>query len=132
MSAGNGREDDVTNGNGLRGPNSSNDQSFENSRFVITVAAADRNGVVSSYSDPGAANFITGFGGPGEGGAGNSNVFSSDIVGAAGYNNGSQQIANQLVDASFSGFNGTSAAAPTVTGVIALMLEARPSLGWRT
>jgi len=132
VSAGNGRQGDVNaQGNGLRGPNSSNDQSFENSRFVITVAAADRDGRVSDYSDPGASLLITGFGGPGEGGVGNLNVFATDITGTNGYNNGSQQIANQTIDAAYSGFNGTSAAAPTVSGVIALILEANPRLGWR-
>lgn len=132
VAAGNGRQDDVNaQGNGLRGPNSANDQSFENSRFVITVAAAERDGRVSEYSDPGASILITGFGGPSDGGTGNLNVFATDITGAAGYNNGTQSIANQTIDAAYSGFNGTSAAAPTVTGVIALMLEARPTLGWR-
>ncbi len=127
VSGGNGRQGDVNDqGNGLRGPNSTNDQSFENSRFVITVAAADRDGRVSDYSDPGASLLITGFGGPGEGGAGNLNVFATDITGTNGYNSGNQQIANQTIDAAYSGFNGTSAAAPTVTGVIALMLEANP------
>ncbi len=132
VSAGNGRQDDVNaQGNGLRGPNSANDQSFENSRFVITVAAADRDGRISDYSDPGASLLITGFGGPGDGGVGNLNVFATDITGAEGYNSGTQQIANQTIDAAYSGFNGTSAAAPTVSGVIALMLEANPTLGWR-
>ncbi len=132
VSGGNGRQGDVNDqGNGLRGPNSTNDQSFENSRFVITVAAADRDGRVSDYSDPGASLLITGFGGPGEGGVGNLNVFATDITGTNGYNSGNQQIANQTIDAAYSGFNGTSAAAPTVTGVIALMLEANPRLGWR-
>lgn len=89
------------------------DGAGNNSRAII-VAAVDRDGFVSSYSSFGAALLVSGFGTPGD-------VFAIDRVGRAGY---SRDDVNPE-------FNGTSAAAPMVAGVVALMYEAAPGLGWR-
>ncbi|MBK8458520.1 MAG: S8 family serine peptidase [Phyllobacteriaceae bacterium] len=83
------------------------------SRQVI-VAAVDPNGFVSDYSSFGAAILVSAFGGPGS-------VVTTDRVGADGYD----------PDNFTETFNGTSSAAPMVSGVVALMLEANPNLGWR-
>ena len=97
------------------------------SRFTIATAAIGNDGVVSSYSTPGGNLFIAGFGGESDGllmsGQG---VLTTDRVGpTSGYNSRPSPIGD------YTGFNGTSAAAPTVTGVLALMLEANPNLGYR-
>jgi Ca2+-binding RTX toxin-like protein/subtilisin family serine protease len=83
---------------------------------VITVAAVGRDGSVTFYSTPGAGVLVSAFGSgvPGE-------IVTTDRSGAEGYDAGDY----------FDGFNGTSAAAPMVSGVAALMLEANPGLGWR-
>lgn len=79
----------------------------------VVVAAVDRDGSVSSYSSFGASVLVSAFGTEGE-------VVTTDRVGTAGYDPGD-----------FTTFGGTSAAAPMVSGVVALMLEAAPGLGWR-
>lgn len=91
-----------------------NADDWTNDTRQVVVAAVDQNGFVSSYSSYGAANLVSGFGTPGE-------VLTTDRVGAAGYNG---------TDFT-SGFNGTSAAAPMVAGVVALMYDANSGLGWR-
>lgn len=93
-----------------------NYHNFQNSRFVTTVAAVDSNGYVTSYSTPGASILVSAFGSgiPGT-------IVTTDRTGTAGYDSG------DYTDS----FNGTSAAAPMVSGVIALMLEANPNLGYR-
>ncbi|MDJ0734321.1 MAG: S8 family serine peptidase [Nostocaceae cyanobacterium] len=92
-----------------------NASSWNANPHTISVAAVDQNGFVSSYSTHGASVLVSAFGTPGE-------VITTDRVGSAGY--------NYLGDYT-SGFSGTSAAAPMVSGVVALMLEANPNLGWR-
>ncbi|MCC7347552.1 MAG: S8 family serine peptidase, partial [Variibacter sp.] len=91
-----------------------NADDWTNDTRQVVVAAVDQNGFVSSYSSYGAALLVSGFGTPGE-------VVTTDRTGAAGYNNTDYT----------SGFNGTSAAAPMVTGVVALIYDANPDLGWR-
>ena len=86
--------------------------------FTITVAAALEDGSVTSYSTPGASVLVTAFGSPGGGGG---TIETTDRVGAPGYNSTDFMPS----------FNGTSASAPMVSGVVALMLEANPDLGWR-
>lgn len=96
-----------------------NYHNYQNSRHVITVGALNADGNVSSYSTPGASILVSGFGSEG-------NVVTTDRQGSAGENKSSGADGNYHY-----GFNGTSAAAPMVSGIIALMLEANPDLGYR-
>ncbi|MDT8853546.1 S8 family serine peptidase [Paracoccaceae bacterium Fryx2] len=91
-----------------------NSDDWTNDTRQVVVAAVDQNGFVSSYSSYGAANLVSGFGTPGQ-------VLTTDRSGSAGYNS---------TDFT-SSFNGTSAAAPMVTGVVSLMYDANAGLGWR-
>ena len=103
-SAGNSRADDYD----------VNADDWSNDTRQVVVGAVDQNGFVSSYSSYGAALLVSGFGTPGQ-------VVTTDRSGAAGYN------ATDFT----SGFNGTSAAAPMVSGVVSLMYDANAALGWR-
>ena len=86
------------------------------SGYNISVGALRLDGWVTNYSSPGANLLVSAFG--------------DDLNNNAGVlttaNTGGGNISND-----FRNFSGTSAAAPEVTGVIALMLEANPDLGWR-
>jgi len=111
-SAGNSR---FKSGNNLKEPDqNTNSSSWNANPHTISVAAVDQNGFVSDYSTPGSSLLVSAFGTPRE-------VFTTDRVGTAGYNSSGD----------YTTFNGTSAAAPMVSGVVALMLEANPNLGWR-
>ncbi|MDJ0594660.1 MAG: S8 family serine peptidase [Pleurocapsa sp. MO_226.B13] len=86
-----------------------------NSRYTITVGALDHNGVRSYYSNPGASLLISTYAnGDDEG------ILTTDVQGD-----------NGLDPSEYAEFDGTSAATPIVSGVIALMLEANPDLTWR-
>jgi subtilisin family serine protease len=98
-------------GNGRAQGDNVNYHNFQNDPFVITVGATDVNGHVTTFSDPGAALLISA---PGLG------IYSDDRLGTAGYSTGD-----------YTSSAGTSYAAPVVAGVIALMLEANPNLGYR-
>lgn len=82
-----------------------------NSRFVITVAATDQNGAVEDYSNWG-SNLLV---------AAPAATITTDLLGEDGDKPGDYTTI----------FGGTSAATPVTSGVVALMLEANPDLGWR-
>jgi subtilisin-like proprotein convertase family protein/subtilisin family serine protease len=105
----------------------SNGESSNSSRFTITVAAARDNGFASSYSNHGADVLVAASAGDlvSQGGLG---IVTTDLLGTQGYNLRSNSGASSdFTD----NFGGTSAAAPIVSGVVALMLDANAGLGWR-
>ncbi|UHC19945.1 S8 family serine peptidase (plasmid) [Methylobacterium currus] len=81
------------------------------SRFSVTVAATDRSGYRAWFSNYGSCVLVTA---PGVG------LPTTDMPGPRGESPGS-----------YTEFTGTSASAPVVAGVVALMLQADPGLGWR-
>ncbi|MGI9211923.1 MAG: S8 family serine peptidase [Methylococcaceae bacterium] len=103
-----------------------NVNAINSSPYGIAVAAANRDGTLSSYSTPGSSILITGFGG--ESTDDSPGLITTDRTGRAGYTGGDYY---QNDYDGYVGFNGTSAATPTLSGVIALMLEANPELGYR-
>ncbi|WP_373534377.1 S8 family serine peptidase [Microcoleus sp.] len=103
-----------------RNVNSAND---ENSRYVIAVAAINNQGVVASYSNPGAPLLVSAFGDDA------ATIATVDRTGGDGYN---PENTPNFKDTNYTNsFNGTSSATPMVSGVVALILQANPKLGYR-
>lgn len=122
-SAGNGRED----------LHNSCDDGYASDPRVIAVAAVRQDGRAAKYSSPGASLLVGGpSGDPRDDGSEDPaapNLVTTDRRGALGYNTTSGD-AGDYVQGTVA-FNGTSASAPVISGVVALMLSARPELGYR-
>jgi subtilisin-like proprotein convertase family protein/subtilisin family serine protease len=112
-------------GNGAVSNDNVNYDGYANSIYVIAVGATDDQGQRATYSEPGACLLCVAPSGDDY----HQGITTTDWSGANGYNtNGSGDLADLKYT---EGFGGTSASAPLTAGVIALMLEARPQLGWR-
>lgn len=117
FAAGNGGRDDDSNRDG-----------YANHPGVIAVGAVDHRGRPPAYAEPGANVLVSA---PSMGLLrrvdGEADIWTTDIAGPRGLAGGTEPETADYTP--FAG--GTSAAAPMVSGVAALMLEANPSLKWR-
>ncbi|MGE0200767.1 MAG: S8 family serine peptidase [Candidatus Melainabacteria bacterium] len=82
-----------------------------NSRFTIGVGATNQDGTLTSFSTPGAPVLVS---------APGAAVYTTDVTGSGGYASGN-----------YASMYGTSFSAPITSAVVALMLEANSSLGYR-
>lgn len=102
----------VANGNSAATGSNGNLSGFTADRQVIAVGGVTQEGHASGFATDGANLWVSAFA---------EQITTTDLTGLAGYS------AADFTD----NFSGTSAAAPQVSGVIALMLEANAELGWR-
>jgi subtilisin-like proprotein convertase family protein len=110
-------------GNGKEDGDNSNYDGYANSIQTIAVGAIDSKGRSSYYSESGANLLVCA---PSSGADTALDITTVDRSGNLGANTAAGTAGNYS-----STFGGTSAAAPAVSGVVALMLTKKPTLGWR-
>jgi subtilisin family serine protease len=121
-------------GNGGEKLDNAGYDSYNGSIYTVSVAALNDLGQRASYSERGACLTVTAP--SGNDATRDQGTTTTDLVGDAGYNRTGITVGpvspDELADRDYTQkYNGTSSAAPVVSGVVALMLQANPNLGWR-
>lgn len=99
-------------GNGGESQDNSNYDGYANSIYTIAVGALNSSGARSRYSEPGANVLVC--------------APSNDTA------SGHRGITTTSTNGSYiHDFGGTSSATPLAAGVVALLLQSKPTLGWR-
>lgn len=114
-------------GNGGDVNDNSNYDGYANSIYTMAIGAYDSQNRRAYYSEPG-ANLIAVA--PSSGDVPSLGITTVDRSGSVGYNSGS--TSGEISDANYTQtFGGTSSATPTMAGIVADLLQSKPSLGWR-
>ncbi len=113
---------------GSRSNDNSNYEGYANFRGVMAICAVNAAGTQPSYSDPGAN--LWGCTPSSSGGSGLPGVLTTDRSGGEGYNRsgtGAEPASTNYTNS----FGGTSSSTALASGIVALVLESNPALGWR-
>lgn len=114
-------------GNGGDVNDNSNCDGYANSIYTMAIGAYDSRNRRAYYSEPG-ANLIAVA--PSSGASPALGITTVDRSGSVGYNTGS--TSGEISDANYTQtFGGTSSATPTMAGIVADLLQSKPTLGWR-
>ncbi len=103
-------------GNGRESGDNINWDGYASSRFVIAVGATDSHGAAAYYSEPGSCLLVSA-----PSSSRYNGITTTDLTGYSG---------DSVADCTHR-FGGTSASAPMIAGVVALILQANPQLTWR-